>query len=62
MIKDNELRAMNPCPHDWRWVNGWYGDPNVINGTQDCSGWVCRLCDSTDNDEPKPERESRDDE
>ena len=23
--------------HDWKFVRDWYGDPEVINGTADCS-------------------------
>ena len=38
--------------HDWEWVRDWYGDPGVINGTADCSGWVCKRCDSTKDGEP----------
>lgn len=34
------------CNHKWRWTPNWYGDPNVINGTADCSDWRCQLCDA----------------
>ena len=45
------------CDHDWRWVDDWYGDPDVINGTADCSRWRCRLCDAEDHErEPPSER------
>src|SRR6185436_357979 len=32
------------CEHDWELVPDWYGDPNVINGTRDCSYKRCRKC------------------
>lgn len=41
-----------PCEHVWEWEHDWIGDPNVINGTRDCSGWRCKKCDSTDCEEP----------
>lgn len=30
--------------HEPEWISDWYGDPNVINGTADCSGWACKRC------------------
>lgn len=36
--------------HDWRWISDWYGDPNVINGTADCSRAECRICDAVSED------------
>lgn len=30
--------------HDWEWISDWYGDPDVINGTADCSRWECKAC------------------
>jgi hypothetical protein len=30
--------------HDWRYVSDWMGDPDVINGTMDCSYKRCRVC------------------
>lgn len=32
------------CPHVWRWVKDWEGDPDVINGTRDLSHYVCQKC------------------
>jgi hypothetical protein len=52
------------CEHVWEWVRDWFGDPNVINGTCDCSGWRCKKCDSTDCQEPPDdyyEKENDDD-
>ena len=33
-----------PCGHQWRYVKDWMGDPNVINGTQNCSFYRCERC------------------
>lgn len=45
-----------PCEHKWKWERDWIGDPNVINGTQDISGWVCEKCGSTEcEDPPEPD-------
>lgn len=30
--------------HDWAIVHDWMGDPEVINGTRDCSFKRCRVC------------------
>lgn len=30
--------------HYFEFVRDWEGDPNVINGTQDCSFYRCRVC------------------
>lgn len=43
------------CDHEWEWISDWYGDPNVINGTADCSGWECKKCGSTDCEDGPPE-------
>lgn len=40
--------------HDWKWINDWYGDPGVINGTADCSHWECKRCGADDNDAEPP--------
>ena len=54
--------ALGLCDHDWKWVSGWYGDPNVINGIADCSGWECTKCGSTDCDDDPPSDEDDPDE
>lgn len=41
--------------HDWKFVSDWYGDPCVINGTADCSYWLCRACGKEDYERPAPE-------
>lgn len=41
--------------HDWEWIVDWYGDPDVVNGTADCSHWRCRACGSEDCDRPPPD-------
>jgi hypothetical protein len=39
--------------HDWRWIQDWGGDAEVIGGTFDCSRWECRRCGLEDvNKEP----------
>jgi len=30
--------------HDWKYKSDWYGDPNVINGTQAFYTKECRYC------------------
>ena len=32
------------CDHEWEFISDWYGDPQVINGTADCSYLCCRKC------------------
>lgn len=41
------------CPHDWEFVNDWYGNPDVPNGTMDCSYYYCPLCDTEQTDTPE---------
>jgi hypothetical protein len=36
--------------HDWRPVRDWYGDPDVIGGTADCSFFRCRNCGEEDHE------------
>lgn len=40
--------------HDWKVISDWYGDPDVINGTQTFYIKRCRQCgkevDATDDD------------
>ena len=56
---DDDVRAVcaDGTPdedHDWQFISDWYGDPDVINGTADCSFMRCRNCgkerDATDED------------
>jgi len=48
-----EMQDKRQIDHDWKWVSDWYGDPDVVNGTADCSHWECRRCGSMDcEDEP----------
>ena len=44
--------ATDACAHQWNFVRDWYGDPNVINGTADCSFWRCRKCGEETNEQP----------
>jgi hypothetical protein len=36
----------------WEFVPDWYGDPNVINGTADCSFWRCNKCGDETSEQP----------
>lgn len=54
MIPDDEDSCDDGTPHDWRWIKDWYGDPDVPNGTIDCSGWTCEKCGAM-KDGPKPD-------
>jgi len=38
--------------HKWKFHKAWYGDNNVINGTQDCSFWRCTVCDHEQEEKP----------
>ena len=38
--------------HKWKFVKDWYGDPNVINGTADCSYWECKKCGLEQRQQP----------
>lgn len=40
--------------HDWEWRSDWYGDPEVIGGTMDCSAWHCRVCGEVDAERDPP--------
>jgi len=35
---------VSKCDHKWEFIRDWYGDPNVVNGTADCSHWRCKTC------------------
>src|ERR1017187_6267947 len=61
---DGDEPAPDACDHRWNFVKDWYGDPNVINGTADCSFWRCRKCGEESSTQPDdyiepepPERE-----
>ncbi len=41
------------CDHTWEFVRDWMGDPNVINGTADCSFWRCTKCETETEDKPE---------
>ena len=36
--------TIKECNHRWIFVKDWYGDSNVINGTQDSSFMRCKRC------------------
>lgn len=44
--------APDACDHRWDFSHDWYGDPNVINGTADCSFWRCRKCGEEQTEQP----------
>lgn len=68
-FKDDLAQALQDCvenwrcpndDHDWEYVRDWYGDPNVINGTADCSYKHCKVCYAEESwdgvpDEPDPD-------
>ena len=39
------------CEHRWKWIKDWYGNPEVPNGTVDCSYWECKDCGLVAEDE-----------
>ncbi len=47
MTERDREPLMPECDHDWELIRDWYGDPDVINGTADCSFFRCRKCDGT---------------
>jgi hypothetical protein len=42
------------CPHDWKFISDWAGDPGVIGGTFDCSRWECQMCGEIDDKREPP--------
>jgi len=52
-VSDPGFTDAPECPHDWIFVRDWYGDPNVINGTADCSFYRCRKCGEETSEEPE---------
>jgi len=51
------------CEAEMRWIDDWGGDPDIPNGTFDCSHWECPECGLEMNGQ-KPEiyyEEERDD-
>jgi hypothetical protein len=48
------------CDHEWRWIDDWYGDPTIPNGTQDCSRLECTKCGEVDPDGERPEADPDD--
>src|ERR1035441_5120649 len=51
-LESDEL-ATDACDHRWNFVRDWYGYPNVINGTPDCSSWRCRKCGEEQTEQPE---------
>ena len=56
-----EMQDKTHIDHDAEWVSDWYGDPEVINGTADCSYWRCKRCGAEDFDSPPPDGDCGDD-
>lgn len=40
------------CQHQWVYIEDWYGDPTIPNGTADCSFWRCEECGMETHDDP----------
>lgn len=57
--RDN-LGRFTSCSHYFVWINYWYGDPDVPNGTKDCSRYECRHCDEPANPEQSQDASDRD--
>lgn len=56
--------ALAPCEcapgefdHDWKWVSDFEGDCGVVNGTNDISHYVCKVCGLEDHETPPPEED-----
>ncbi len=54
-----EMQDKNLIDHDWQWIKDWYGDPNVVNGTVDCSHWRCKRCESEECEDAPPPKYDR---
>jgi len=50
-----EMQDKTQIDHDWKWISDWYGDPDVIGGTADCSHWECKRCGSEDCEDEPPQ-------
>ena len=51
---------MSECDHNWKYIKDWYGNPDIPNGTVDCSHWYCDKCDTESDEIPEgvePEEE-----
>lgn len=74
-FKDDLAQALQDCvenwrcpndDHDWQYIRDWYGDPNVINGTadcsykQDCSYKHCKVCWAEESWDGVPEDDDPD--
>ena len=55
LCDEEPMPDADTCQHKWKWVNDWYGDASIPNGTCDCSGWVCQECGSTECEDDPPE-------
>lgn len=53
-VKPMKTEGVEPadCDHAWHFVRDWYGDPNVINGTADCSFYECKRCGLVQQEKP----------
>lgn len=61
MAEKTSVPLDHPCSdgeggldHDWKFISDWYGDPDVINGTADCSHYECNRCGEEDHESDPP--------
>lgn len=40
----DQLRAIDPCEHDWKRKHDWEGDPGVIGGVNSFTYLECSIC------------------
>ena len=40
-------------PTVWRYIKDWGGDPDLPNGTYDCSHFECSICEEITDDMPE---------
>jgi hypothetical protein len=53
MDVEQEIKKWRECKCVYVLVKDWYGDPNVINGTADCSFWRCNKCGDETSEQPE---------
>lgn len=41
------------CEHDWTYISDWGGNPDIPNGTFDCSHYECTKCGEQQDDMPE---------
>jgi hypothetical protein len=44
--------CQDECDHEWEFRSDWGGNPDIPNGTFDCSNWHCPKCDTETESQP----------